>query len=76
MAALKDWVRVVPAPDQVKATARALIALALEPHDVRTAGTGTEFLVPPYLADLYNAPAAPKRRRTRKEEVSNDGDDL
>lgn len=61
-----DWVTVVPAPDAVKETAAALLAMAVSPHDVRTLGTGNEFRVPPYLADLYNAP--PKRRRIKKEE--------
>lgn len=60
---------VVPARDAVKETARALLALARSPHDVRTAATGNEFRVPPYLADLYNASVAPKpRRRIKKEE--------
>lgn len=60
---------VVPAREAVKETARALLALACSPHDVRTAGTGSEFLVPPYLADLYAVSVAPKpRRRIKKEE--------
>lgn len=63
------WVSVVPARDAVKETARALLALAHSPHDVRTAATGNEFRIPPYLADLYNASVAPKpRRRIKKEE--------
>lgn len=62
-----DWVTVVPAREDVKETARALLALARSPHDVRTVGTGHEFRVPPYLADLYNAPPKP-RRRMKKEE--------
>jgi len=69
-----DWVTVVPAAGEVKEVARALLALAHSPHDVRTAGTGTEFRIPPYLADLYNAP--PKRRRPKKEEVTSNGNDL
>lgn len=63
------WVAVVPAREAVKETARALLALAHSPHDVRTTGTGNEFRIPPYLADLYNASVAPKpRRRIKKEE--------
>ena len=64
-----DWTTVVPGPGQVKETARALLALARDPKDVYTAGGGMEFRIPPYLAELYNAPAeAPKpRRRTRKD---------
>lgn len=64
------WVTVIPDRDRVKETARALLDLAVSPHDVRTTGTGSEFRIPPYLADLYNAPAPePKpRRRIKKEE--------
>lgn len=68
---LQDWVTVVPTRDQVKETARVLLSLARSPHDVRTAGTGNEFRIPPYLADLYHAPATPapvRRRRVKKEE--------
>lgn len=57
---------VVPAREAVKETARALLALACSPHDVRTAGTGSEFRVPPYLADLYAVSVAPKPRRIVK----------
>jgi hypothetical protein len=67
-----DWVTVIPAPSDVADTARALLALADSPHDVRTAAGGTEFRVPPYLADRYTTPdepaAAPKRRRAKKED--------
>lgn len=64
------WVLVLPASGAVKETARALLALARSPRDVRTDGNGSEFRVPPYLADLFNAPPAeaPKpRRRVKKE---------
>lgn len=66
---MDDWTTVIPAPGDAPATARALLTLARDPGDVRTANAGNEFRVPPYLADLYNAPAeAPKpRRRARKE---------
>jgi len=67
-----DWTTVVPDPGHVKTVARELLALAEVPTDVRTDGNGTEFRIPPYLAELYTAPAeppAPKRaRRTKKEE--------
>lgn len=64
------WVSVIPAREEVSDTARALLALAASPHDVRTTAGGTEFRIPPYLADLYNAPAAeaPKRRRRATKE--------
>lgn len=68
---MRDWVSVVPARDEVQATARALLALARSPQDVRTGGNGSEFLIPPYLADLYTAPPQPEpkpRRRIKKEE--------
>lgn len=63
------WITVVPGPGAVADTARALLALARVPDDVRTTAAGNEFRIPPYLADLYNTPAeAPKpRRRTRKD---------
>lgn len=63
-----DWIVVIPGPDEVQATARALLALASDPSHVRTQNAGNEFLVPPYLADLYSAPPAPRRRRPKKEE--------
>lgn len=65
-----DWITVMPAKSEVKATARELLALARTPADVRTDSNGDVFRIPPYLADLYTAPApeAPKpRRRTKKE---------
>lgn len=71
-----DWIEIVPGTDGLEATAADLLVLARHPGDVRTAGAGDTFIVPPYLAALY-APAAapepveapaPKRRRTKKEE--------
>lgn len=58
----------MPSREEIAETASALLALARTPLDVRTDGNGNEFVVPQYLADLYTAPAAPKRRRTKKEE--------
>jgi hypothetical protein len=70
-----DWVTVTPAPGRIPETARELLALAASPAHVRTDSNGDEFRVPPYLAELYTTPpAAPKRRRTKKEEVTEDGD--
>jgi hypothetical protein len=69
MSGVKDWATVVPPVAEVKATAQALLALADSPADVRTDGNGSEFLVPPYLADRYNESLRPKpRRRAKKEE--------
>ena len=71
---MKDWTLISPDAEYVKETASTLLALARSPQDVRTARGGTEFWVPPYLAELYLGPtptpepAAPKpRRRTKKE---------
>ena len=61
-----DWTTVVPKPGDVKETDRALLALADSPAHVRTDSSGSEFRIPPYLADRYNAP--PKSRRRKKEE--------
>lgn len=67
-----DWVEIAPGREGHAATAAALLALAQHSSDVRTAGAGDVFLVPPYLADLYMPPVpeapAPKRRRAKKEE--------
>lgn len=69
MSGVKDWAVVVPAPGDVKATAIVLLALADSPAHVRTDGNGSEFLVPPYLADKFNESLRPKpRRRAKKEE--------
>lgn len=66
---MDGWVHVIPRREEVAAVAVALLALARTPTDVRTDGSGDEFVVPQYLADLYNAPApAPKRARTKKTE--------
>ena len=63
-----DWTVVVPGPGEVTRTAQVLLSLARDPGDLRTAAGGTEFRIPPYLADLYHAPPLPKRRRTKREE--------
>lgn len=65
---MDGWVHIMPSREEIAETASALLALARTPLDVRTDGNGNEFVVPQYLADLYTAPAAPKRRRTKKEE--------
>lgn len=72
----QDWVLITPGKEGPKVAAALLLELATSPADVRTASGGTEFRVPPYLAELYNpTPApAPKRRRAPKKEVEPDGD--
>lgn len=75
-----DWVLIIPGKEGPKTAAALLLELAKSPQDVRTDSNGTEFRVPPYLAELYNptpvvvsvkteaaAPAPARRRRTKKE---------
>jgi hypothetical protein len=59
---------VTPGEAGLAALAAELLSLARHPGDVRTAGGANEFLVPPYLADLYTTPPVPKRRRSPKKE--------
>lgn len=63
-----DWIVVEPGAQGLEALRAELTALADHPGHVRTAGGAYEFLVPPYLAERYTTPPAPKRRRTKKEE--------
>lgn len=74
MRALDDWVHIVPGKEGPKVAASLLLELAVSPRDVRTESNGTEFLVPPYLAELYNPTPvpAPKRRRVKKEDENGD----
>lgn len=65
---MDDWSTVIPAPEAIVETAQALLALARDPRDVRTDGNGSEFRIPPYLADLYNAPPKPRRQTKSKKE--------
>lgn len=70
-----DWHVIPVGPEGAAETARALLALAEDKYHVRTANAGNEFLVPPYLAERYLKPPAPKRRRPSKDkEEANDGD--
>jgi hypothetical protein len=62
------WSVVIPAKGEAAATARALLALASHPSQVRSQRGGAEFLVPDALAALYGAPAPveePKPRAPR-----------
>lgn len=67
-----DWIHVEPGWEGNKALAQLLLSLAHDPSHVRTMGGVEGFLVPPYLAELYTTPPKP-RRRTKKEEVTDDG---
>jgi hypothetical protein len=63
----KGWVIVVPARGDVADTARALLSVATSVHDVRSQRGGREFLVAPYVADLFGkSEEQPKRPRTRR----------
>jgi len=66
----EGWVTVVPEPGKVKEAVTLLLAAAEFPEHVLSQRNGTEFLVPPYVADAYNAPAAavPKRRARKIKE--------
>jgi len=63
-----DWITVIPGPGEVAKVARALLALAASPAHVRTDGNGSEFRIPPYLADLYSPAPAPRKRPAKKKE--------
>lgn len=63
-----DWVTVVPPVGEHARVAAELLALATHPGHVRTAGSAAEFIVPPYLADAYTKPPAPKRRAPKPKE--------
>ena len=62
-----DWVSVIPAPDMIRDAAVLLLSLANDPRDVRTDGNGSEFRIPPYLAERYNPAPVPKRRTKRED---------
>lgn len=61
-----DWVTVIPPAGLLKETARVLVDLADRPGDVRSQGNGSEFLVPPALAEAYEKATAPKPKRSRR----------
>jgi hypothetical protein len=61
-----DWVEIVPAEGELKATARALLAVAGHPDLVRTVRAGNAFLVAPAVAALYHGDEPQKPTRGRK----------
>jgi hypothetical protein len=68
----EGWVPIIPGRGETRDVAVLLLALADDPAHVRTARSGSEFLVMPYVAARFTQPdpePAP-RRRTRKKEDS------
>lgn len=61
-----DWVTVVPPDGLVKETARVLVDLAEHSSQVRTLGTGNEFLVHPDVASAYERATSQKPKRSRR----------
>lgn len=64
----EGWVTIVPPRGEAAATARALLGLSGDPRDVVSQRGGTEFLVPPEIADVYLKPV--RRTRAKKESGS------
>lgn len=63
----EGWALVVPETrEQLAATARALLAVAASPADVRTQRGGTEFLVPEAVAERYRKSVNRPRRARGK----------
>lgn len=67
-----DWVPVIPGQDGIKAAAQELLTIAGDPALVRTAGNGTEFLVPSWVADAFVSPPAPEKKRAPRARKSED----
>lgn len=69
-----SWQTVIPAKGRIREAATELLAIAGDSRLVRTAGNGTEFLVPAWVANAFVTPAKtepPKTRRSRaKKEVN------
>lgn len=57
---------IVPGEGQLKETARLLLEIADEPHEVRTVNAGNAFEVPDHVAEAYHERlAAPPKSKTR-----------
>jgi hypothetical protein len=76
---IDDWVLIIPDRAMVSHTAKALLAVAKDPRDVRTEGTGNEFFVAPYVATAFNGQDAyeekpkPKRRARAPKKKEGEG---
>ena len=60
---MSDWQPIVPGAGEAQEVARLLLALADDPAHVRTQRGGSEFLVPPYLAERFTQPEPEKPKR-------------
>ncbi|TRV72547.1 hypothetical protein FKN01_29590 [Streptomyces sp. 130] len=76
---MTEWQPIVPGAGEAQEVARLLLALADDPAHVRTQRGGSEFLVPPYLAEKFVQPepepekpktTKPRARRSSKESGS------
>lgn len=64
-----DWQVIVPGAGEVPEVAVLLLGMADDPAHVRTQRGGSEFLVPPYLAERFTQPdpkTRPRARRTKE----------
>ncbi len=66
----RDWQPIVPGAGESQEVARLLLSLADDPSHVRTQRGGSEFLVPPYLAERFTQPEPPKTKRPRARRTS------
>lgn len=62
-----DYETFIPARGDVRDLARALLAVADDPSQVRTHRGGMEFSVPVHVAERYRESLRPSRRRTKRE---------
>lgn len=74
---MTNWQPIVPGAGEAQEVARLLLSLADDPAHVRTQRGGSEFLVPPYLAERFTQPEPepetkpkrqPRARRTKGSE--------
>lgn len=67
---MTDYELVIPAAGEIAATARALLAVADHPNQVLTHRGGTEFSVPPHVAQRWRESLSPKPRGRSKSKES------
>ena len=70
----EEWVELVLPATGAPAILRALLDMSPNVGDVRMQGNGDSVLIPPDLADAYNAsiapPKPPRKPRAKKEEAA------